>query len=184
MGIGEYRTVDLPYRRWSGMINRCYDTRYVERNGSSYFNECSVHEDWHNYQNFAKWFFSYENMPENFKYEHRLDKDLRVKDNRVYSADTCCLIPNKLNTVLAYNKSRDGLPAGVTRTSKRNSIYRVRCSDVNGNTKDLGRFRDVDVAFAAYSEFKKTTINLLADKYLKEKMITQLTYQAVLDYTL
>lgn len=50
IGQGEYncKTHTKFYTLWSSMLTRCYS------NGNPTYKGCSVHPDWHNFQNFAK----------------------------------------------------------------------------------------------------------------------------------
>lgn len=53
-----------------------------------------------------------------------LDKDLLVKDNKVYSPNTCIFVPNKVNTILSLSyKTRGELPLGVCLKKVRNCEY-------------------------------------------------------------
>jgi len=80
------------YITWVGMIQRCYsDVHQLKHN--TYIG-CTVCEECKNFQNFALWYK--ENYPsfeiENSRWE--LDKDLLVKENKIYSPNTCVFIPN------------------------------------------------------------------------------------------
>jgi len=89
----------LAYDTWQSMIKRCYSLQYIQHN-PSYIN-CIVSDEWLNFQNFCPWFLI------NFKPGYHLDKDLKVIDNKIYSKDTCLMIPAWLNTALCYkNKTR------------------------------------------------------------------------------
>lgn len=112
LGQGEYeRTVGRvstpAYRYWCDMLRRCYDVGFHERQPS--YADCEVCEEWHNYQNFAKWF-------ENNYYEIKndtldLDKDLLVANNKVYSPETCWFIPTGINRGYRNNKDRKAICA-------------------------------------------------------------------------
>ena len=71
------------------MIIRCYSNNYHQREPS--YKECSVCEEWLNFQNFAKWWYI------NYFEEGDLDKDLLVKDNKIYSPKYCCILPKQIN---------------------------------------------------------------------------------------
>ena len=107
IGEGKYTARDK-----TGII-RAYQTWH--KNNPTYKN-CSVCEEWHNFQNFAKWF--YDNYPnDDLKYE--LDKDIKVEGNKVYSPDTCLFVTKKENLRKAHLKnhaftSPDGLLVKVS----------------------------------------------------------------------
>lgn len=87
------------YDRWANMIKRCYSKKFQSKNPA--YKGCSVREDWHNFQNFAKWF--YDNYP-NDGLDYHLDKDSIVKGNKVYSEDTCVFLSPEDNSKIAHEK--------------------------------------------------------------------------------
>lgn len=86
------------YTTWRNMLSRCYSDDNP-RNRS--YNDCTVCEEWHNFQNFALWF--YQNHPDNGKKYH-LDKDKIVKGNRMYSPENCCFISPSENAIISNQK--------------------------------------------------------------------------------
>lgn len=59
-----------------------------------------VCEHWHNFQNFAEWFYERDNP---FNYDIQLDKDLFSfgMETSFYSPDTCCLLSSQINQSLS-----------------------------------------------------------------------------------
>lgn len=63
LGYGRYKSRDKSggedrtkvYRTWKGMLERCYSEKYLSKKPT--YKGCSVDEDWHNFQNFASWFY-------------------------------------------------------------------------------------------------------------------------------
>lgn len=88
------------YNRWRNMIGRCYDNsnqRFTTYGAVG----VTVCDEWHNYQNFHKWWL--ENGGDNPDWE--IDKDLKSSGVRVYSPETCMLIPVGLNSTMSnYTK--------------------------------------------------------------------------------
>lgn len=84
------------YNNWFAMLNRCYGEKTTIP-----YSRVNVHPDWHNYQNFAKWFYA------NYNYETMkdwdLDKDLFSNTNKIYSKDTCVFLPKEVNSLLVPN---------------------------------------------------------------------------------
>lgn len=101
-GIGKYNSSNSPiaWAKWGNMFERCYCPKYQSERPS--YIGVSIDERWYNFQEFAKWFY---NQPFFVKGWH-LDKDLLVKGNRVYGPDTCCLVPNEVNS-LTVNHADD-----------------------------------------------------------------------------
>lgn len=82
------------YDGWKRMIQRCFDAKYKEDHPT--YLEVTCIEDWEDYQNFAKWWYSQPNHDKGFE----LDKDLLVIGNKLYSPETCCLLPAEINKTL------------------------------------------------------------------------------------
>lgn len=106
-GIGEYKSKNPltkkhtpQYSTWRSMLRRCYYAPYIEKNPT--YKGCSVHPEWHNFQNFAKWYD--ENHP-NDGNDYQLDKDIKVEGNKLYSPITCSFVTKRENTQKAKAKS-------------------------------------------------------------------------------
>lgn len=101
IGSGQHKSreggkLTKAYSVWSGMIARCYCQITQEKNPT--YKGCSVVECWHNFQNFADWYYgSY--PKDGLSYE--LDKDLKVPGNKIYGPDTCAFIEKKINAPLS-----------------------------------------------------------------------------------
>lgn len=90
----------IQYDVWRNMLKRCYDPKTQEKNPS--YIGCSVCSEWHNFQNFAEWYC--ENYPTDGKSYH-IDKDIKIKGNKVYSPEACTLVTQDENTVAARAKA-------------------------------------------------------------------------------
>lgn len=105
VGEGDYITSinnkPVPnYTCWLRIIRRCYDKKNLSR--SSAYIDCSVCKEWHNFQNFAKWYK--ENYPKDgLSYE--LDKDIKIKGNKIYSPSSCLFVTKQENVEMARSKS-------------------------------------------------------------------------------
>ena len=99
LGKGPYNSTghDKAYRVWRSMISRCYDPKGHQ----STYNECTVCDEWHNFQNFAQWYS--ENHPQDGK-DYELDKDSLVIDNKEYSPTKCCFLSKADNVIEATTR--------------------------------------------------------------------------------
>jgi hypothetical protein len=80
------------YSAWSNMLTRCYSQTNHLRQPS--YKGVVVDEEWHNFQNFAEWFYA-----QNWR-GMQLDKDLLCGGHgKRYGPDTCVMLPE------AYNKA-------------------------------------------------------------------------------
>lgn len=100
---GVQKVYNCPYyKKWSLMLERCYKRDY----GSF------VCTEWLLFSNFKKWCIEQEQEVGDIT-SLQLDKDLLSIDKlRIYSPDTCCFLPRKVNSFLT-TKSKSGLPLGV-----------------------------------------------------------------------
>lgn len=97
IGYGVYDHKSKAYSQWSNMIRRCYSDEYHTNKGPAY-KSCEACEEWQEFQVFAAWFD--DNYP-NDGLEYDLDKDHRVKGNKIYSPDTCCFLSHEDNSRIA-----------------------------------------------------------------------------------
>lgn len=105
IGDGEFNSSSLnrmPYKSWSRMLERCYSDRWQESKPT--YKGCTVCEEWHNFQNFAKWYVL--NYPKDGK-SYQLDKDLAAYGDRgkVYSPETCVFVSSQVNAEESHAKS-------------------------------------------------------------------------------
>ena len=156
------------YKTWSGMLERCYDPKLHKKYPT--YNGITVCKEWHNFQNFAKWFYEESNYQEGW----HLDKDLlSKKDNKKYSPKTCIFIPQALNSFMTNTKldNTSGC-TGVSFDSKRNRWV----AQIHKNNKYtmIGRYKNKSIATLQYKMARKKE----ADKW-KEKMISILPQKAI-----
>lgn len=162
------------YRMWRAMIDRCYGKQ--DKNNVAY-KGCSVCEDWLCYSNFEKWFD--ENYYEIENDVMCLDKDILVKKNKIYSPETCLIVPKRINGLfLKANKNRGKLLVGVC-YNKNNKNFRSSCQTINGR-HEVGSFSTEIEAFNAYKKFKEDYIKQVAEEY-KNKIPKKL-YETMYNY--
>ncbi|AKQ08337.1 HNH endonuclease [Bacillus phage PBC2] len=164
------------YISWRNMMMRCYDKKFHEKQSS--YSVCSVAEEWHNFQNFAKWYD--ENYYEIEGQSMHLDKDILVKGNNIYSPDKCVFVPRSINIIFTKREARRGeLPIGVC-FDKITEKYQALCNNGNGKQAYLGRFHTPEESFKAYKGYKEDLIMQVAEQY--KSMIPQTLYDALISY--
>ena len=185
-GKGEYKLKEngkdtFLYTEWHSMLARCYNKNQQLKNKTSSYKNCIVCEEWYNFQNFCEWWES--NYYEIKGEKMRLDKDVLYKNNKVYSPDTCIIVPERINMVLQTGRStnKSGYP-GVDKRSE--NSYRARCNvtdKINGSKViTIVSFNNPVEAFRAYKEFKENYIKQVADEY-KDRIPKKL-YDAMYRY--
>ena len=178
IGKGKYNHKDYPYiyRKWSNMLMRCYEPYTINKRPT--YIDCYVCDEWHSFQNFASWFE--ENMYECNNERIELDKDILIKGNKIYSPNTCLLVPQRINTlIIKCNKSRGEFPIGVSWHKTMNKFC-AYCTKESKKQIHLGYYDTVEDAFTAYKSFKENYIKEVADEY-KDIIPTKL-YDALCKY--
>lgn len=163
----------LSYTAWDNMIKRCYCPKTQARRPT--YIGCSIVDEWRDFQAFAEWF-------ENNEYSglgYQLDKDLLFPGNKVYSPDTCCLIPRELNVLLVdHGRARGDFPIGVY-LHKATGKYASRIR-INGKDTFLGYFEHPDDAYKSYVLAKEAYVK---DKALEwEGRISREVYDALMSW--
>ena len=167
----------MSYSMWNKMIFRCYSPKSEIKNPT--YKNVTVCEEWHNFQNFAKWYE--ENFPYHIKgIKFQLDKDLLQYnvDNKIYSPQTCVFLPDKVNSFLSigYTTKIKSEHVGVNWHSRDNKYY-VRCRDFLSNkVLNLGYYTNKEEAVKVYNKVKNKQINnvieyLLNLNYLNPNLV-------------
>lgn len=157
MGVGPYKTGtprehDPAYRVWRNLLQRCYEPSGSRQ--AAYIG-VTVCKAWHNYQNFAEWFWS---QPNAGTVGFELDKDI-LGGGKSYSPTACALVPKELNMFFAGTKDAVGYFA-------RNSGYTAQIHTAHGPRK-IGAFATKRAATAAYRKAKLSQLTALLTKYDK-----------------
>lgn len=145
------------YDVWTGMLRRCYCPKAHQNKYKSY-KDCSVNTIWHNFQNFADWFYNHPLR----KAGWHLDKDLMVQGNREYGPLRCTFIPPELNSVTVVNKARRGeLPIGVVKVDTNRYVaslkkYGERSANI------VARSSNIMECFLGYKKAKEEYMSELA----------------------
>ncbi len=166
--------IEKKYQTWFDMLERSYSEKLHIKFPA--YAECSVATEWHNFQNFGDWF------DKNYVEGWQLDKDILVKDNKIYSSETCCFVPREINVLFSSNGKSNDLPLGVNYFDSKNDdlFYSAQCS-IDGKIKRIGRYRTIDEAFVAYKNTKEENIKKLAEKH-KNKLNVK-TYLTLINYS-
>lgn len=173
VGDGKYQTRvngvnTIYYNTWHDMIHRCYNEGTKDK-FPAYYGICKVCNQWLNMQIFSEWF-------EENKYECgerlHIDKDILYPGNKIYSPDTCILVPQRINMLFMNKPNKRGLPNGI---AKYKSGYLAKYGG-----KELGIFSTVEEAYIEQTKKKKEAIEELANEY--KNIIPKEVYDAVMAY--
>lgn len=135
------------YSRWQAMLCRCYSVKFQERQPT--YVGCTVYEEWLTFSNFKVW------MEKQHWEGKDLDKDLLLKNNKVYSPDTCVFVSTKVNRFLVATTQRGGYPIGVKLCRKSLYQFRAQCNNpFTGKGEHLGYFKTPEEGHKAWLKRK------------------------------
>lgn len=87
----------LYFRCWRNMLMRCYYEGFQKRKPS--YKGCAVCDEWLTFTVFKRWMITQD-------WEGKqIDKDIKVKGNKVYGPDSCSFVTNSENTAEYCAKS-------------------------------------------------------------------------------
>lgn len=176
MGVGindaDYKTnkrlngkkVKCPiYAIWCAMINRCYNPLELKRFPS--YIGCYVCEEWLLFSNFRRWVLS-----QDWVGKH-LDKDILVKGNKVYSADTCVFVDGPLNVFFTESTASRGEHKIGVHFHKAHGKFMASCRNPFKNKQEfLGYFPSEESAHLAWRLKKKEHAVILAKLQSDERV--------------
>lgn len=173
--VGDKHTKE--YRLWFAMLDRCYSKSYQETQDT--YRGCSVSKEFLDFQYFAEWCNNQVGFDEP---DWQLDKDIISSGNKVYSENTCCFLPRKLNAFLWSTNKRTKYPRGVSYDKSGRGLKRFRatCGDLKKGRVNLGRYATEEEAFSVYKDFKELLIKEVADLW-KDK-IDERAYLGLMTY--
>lgn len=163
------------YHEWMKILERGYSKLWKEKHPT--YEDVYVCEEWHNFQNFAKWYYNnYYSINEE---RMEIDKDILYKNNKIYSPDTCIIVPQRINNLFVKTNSKRGnFPIGVHR--HKNGNYVAQCEFNDSRKRYLGCYPTVEEAFNIYKMEKEKYIKQVADKY--KSYIPEKLYDAMYKY--
>jgi hypothetical protein len=181
LGEGNYKVSNngahtRQYVTWKSMLNRCYSLELHKKIPT--YSNCTVAEEWHNYQTFGEWYdANYYEIEDTIM---ALDKDILTKGNKTYSPESCVFVPHFINTLFTKRDSYRGtLPIGVSLTKDRKK-FEASCGNGLGYHKVLGTFDTQYEAFLAYKETKEKVIKEIAITYRSQ--IPEKLFNAMMKY--
>ena len=166
------------YKLWRSMLERCYSEKYHEKKPT--YKACEVCDYWKLFSNFRATVHKMSNFDKSLSEGWHLDKDILVRGNKVYSAETCCFVPSEINSLLNTNrKLRKELPLGVSYI-KQDGKYAACLSTYNKSTT-LSVHCTPEGAFLAYKQAKEAHIKEVAEKW--KEQIDSRVYDALMNWT-
>lgn len=171
------------YIAWKTMIGRCYNEKYKEKYPT--YKDVTVCKEWFLFENFYEWLHSQENFDKWFNGNYwAVDKDILVKGNKIYSPDTCCLVPGYINTLFVKRDAcRGDLPIGVH--TKNNKYYAFVIYGKHNNCQKTTVYQyptPEDAFYLGYKPTKEAYIKRIAQEEYDKDNITEKCYNAMMNY--
>lgn len=175
LGEGKYKVyidqdhLEPVYNVWRTLLGRCCTERHREQFPA--YADCTVCEEWLCYQNFAEWWNN--NMYHVGTERMHLDKDIKFKDNKIYSPETCIIVPQSINELFhaSGRKTKDiDLPYTIRRAAKGKF-------SVSYKSKSLGIYNTVEESVEVYLTEKRKDIR---NKVEELKEILPINVQEIL----
>jgi hypothetical protein len=168
------------YNTWSGMLRRCFDAEHKENHPT--YKDAICCDEWLLYENFYEWLHRQENFDKWILLDKSaIDKDILIKGNKIYSPDTCCLVPLVVNNLfIKSDASRGDLPIGVVK--KRNGFLSRCCNPITNQRDCLGTYTTPNDAFLAYKTHKECLIKKVAQIEYDNGNINNQCYNAMMNY--
>lgn len=167
------------YCEWKGMIYRCFDDK--EKQIHKTYKDVTCCKEWLVFDNFYDWVTSQENYNTLKGTQWNVDKDILFKWNKVYSPDTCCIVPKHVNLLFVRKVPQRGQwPIGVYYDKARNK-YAARCNN-RGVGKALGRYDSPEEAFNVYKQYKENLIKEMAKEEIEKGTISKQCYETMMMY--
>jgi hypothetical protein len=169
------------YNAWLRMLNRCFDET-VKKSQPTY-KDVSMCDEWLLFDNFYEWLHRQQNFDKWYNNKRwAIDKDILVKRNKIYSPETCCLVPQNVNCLFLKREAERGqYPIGVHYT-KDGFVARCRNPFTDKN-EELGYYSMPEKAFyLGYKPYKEDIIKMVAKIEFAAGNITRECYDAMMNY--
>lgn len=172
------------YLCWRCMLERCYSNLYKNKHYT--YENVTCCDEWLYYEKFYEWLHEQPNFDKWLNGKRwAIDKDILIKGSKVYSPETCCLVPQNVNCLFVNcNATIRAFPIGVS-YHKATQKYRAEISKYNNGknvSEHIGLYNTVEEAFNAYKKSKESYIKQIAQEEYAEGNISKLCYIAMMNY--
>lgn len=155
LGVGKYNSKSMGrkiYNVWVGIIERSYSEKWKKKYPT--YKNVIVCDEWLNFQNFAKWYDNnYPHHIQGIKFE--VDKDLKQEnvENKIYSPETCIIVPKRINGFMVNKQSSNTSGyIGVRKLKGKNKWSASSVNQIKKSPRNLGVFNTLEEALACYEK--------------------------------
>jgi hypothetical protein len=177
-GVGPYKSKlgpgsqgypnTLEYTAWINMLSRCYyHTNKTKVQNNMVYKDVEVCPEWLNFQTFSEWFTEKYNLVKSKEpyIKIALDKDILSGTSKIYSPETCSIIPSEISMSLIGSS---GVLIGKGKINcrlTRNGKYSITLHNRDGTTRGVVGLNSKEDCLNVYMEHKRTVLKELAEKY-------------------
>lgn len=169
---------DKRYTLWYSIIRRAYSDVYHK--GKPTYKDVEVCDRWKRFSNFAEDIVKLPFYEKCITDEYELDKDILGGDLKIYSPETCCFVPRKINAFFSVKTQKGSdLPTGVSFNNRLKKY--VACANISGvRSQHIGVFTSVDEALSAYINVKSKYLIEVANDF--KGKIEDRVYDKLINY--
>lgn len=168
------------YKTWIDMLKRCFNTKRKQEHPT--YKNVTCCSEWLLYENFYDWLHNQENFKKWLDGDMwTIDKDILIKGNKIYSPETCCLVPQNVNKLFTKRDAKRGnLPIGVI---KNGNGFRAECMNPFTKKKEYSTtYSTIKQSFQKYKCIKEDIIQQVAQIEFLKGNITKRCYEAMMNY--
>lgn len=171
-GCSSNKVIWKPYKTWGEMLRRCFDVKRKQELPSYVNAGCC--KEWEVLSGFLDWYLDQPYVDGAWQ----LDKDLLVKGNKIYSPETCVIIPLEVNMFLTRREHGRNLLIGAHFREASGRYLSSFTKD--SKCSNIGSYATELEAHLAYKRAKEDYAKVLANKY--EYVLDSRAYRALMDY--
>ena len=174
------------YKAWHDVIGRSYGDK--PKNKRPTYKNVVCCDEWLLFENFYEWLHKQKNFDKWLNgNKWAIDKDILIKGNKIYSPDTCCLVPLNVNGLFVKSDSSRGKYSIGVYFHKRLNKFCAQISKISKESSKkqqdfLGYYDTPEQAFLVYKKEKESYIKQVAQEEYDKGNITKQCYEAMMNY--
>ena len=149
------------YEYWKNVLTRTHDSKYHEKFPA--YLKARVVENWKPFMGFYEWAET-----QDYSGDKVLDKDI-LGDGTLYSPETCCFIPERVNNFLVGHTLKGSCLKGAS-FDKESGKFKASIGML-GKTKNLGRYFNQYEAHLVYCKAKLSYSFDIVNEYQVEDRV-------------
>ena len=167
---GEGRLKNPVFAIWSSILTRVTSAKPIH---DPYF-DTTICLEWLRFSKFKEWV---DNPMSGYMEGYAIDKDIISPGSKIYSPETCCFVPTRINLLFVKHNTPSDKPTGII--MKGGSFY----THVKINNRVLSStFYNMHDAMDDYVKKKSEIIRSVAEEYYQKGLIIKRVYDAMIRF--